>query len=1046
MIESKIYDPKISVALSASAGSGKTHALTTRLITMLFFDIKPYEIITITFTNSAARDIRGKLLDRIERMALGDKEELDFFHKILGWKKKAIVQKAEEIKDEVIKGFSLFQISTIHSFLAKIIRCFPKETSIPLDIMIIDEIEKQALLDESIESFYRDIAESKQLQNRIFNFFTNYKERKLSSRSTFKAIYQKRESNSYMLNDFLNNIDRGIIAIEKEFQSTSNRLKGKELENNINLLLDFCRSHLKTKGKNKNIISFIDKLDRYLLYKNIGLLTEISAFKRDKNNIIRWLFTVLKALDFNESKKFEESFTLIRNSILSYLLAEMEYNVYSILFIFSWIKKSYNQLKNSHRVMDFNDIELFAARFLKGVSDFKYLNYRIDTRIKYVLIDEFQDTSEVQWDAVKRIVNNSLNRGGTVFYVGDVKQSIYRWRGGKPTLFEDVSYSLNIRKERLKYTYRQNYILLNFVNRVFESIVEGIYQNYPYQEQFLPTVESAKDHRGYVLIRQCSDKEKVIEEIIHLIETLQKNGVNTNDIAVLCRKNDEIELIEKALIKVGIHYVSEGKSKLFKDYSVMDMINILKFVLNPGESIYLAALLRSPIFRYSYEELEKLKDESERITLDALKEYDQVSWEKISYIMNHSRYITASGFFRMVYEVFDVLNIYKAKIDPLLELYEFTYRFEDNYEKLSLDEFEKYIDENSETIPLRSGGDGISLMTIHASKGLECHTVIFPFLNQPFKFKMDNSMLFKMDKSGKIQDYIIAKSNYRDYLSVYPYIAHIYDEKDDEYKIDELNALYVALTRAKENLLVIPCSKNRQQTVGDILISSLDKSYKKGEESFFKEEGAIVSSSHIKTKIEKAFTPARIITEEIVTPYYKSEKDIGYRDVRSNRIGRLKGLIFHGAIENIKKIPVTNDDLKAFLSHALVIEGIDFTRDEREEALRLAYNSLLNTINDSRLNRFFSKMSKSEVDTFSTEYPLLLGRIDRIYIGERVEIVDFKTNLIRDKSHLNELVKYYSGQVESYCKSISEIYSDRSVNGYLYFTDAPLEDRIVSVI
>jgi len=1047
MRDEEIYNPSVSVALSSSAGSGKTYTLTTRLITMLFSNIKPYEILAITFTKASAKEIRERLLNRIKKIAMGDTEEVDLFKDILGGEAKNIIKKANGLNEEVIKNFSLFQISTIHSYFAKTIKYFPRETSIPLNIRIIDENEKLVFLNEALENFYQYISEKDDWLGRIFDFITSYKEKKLSTRNIFKNIYEIMESNSYLFNSTIINIDKNVCILEKEFKRKRNYLTGKEIEKNIYYLIDICTEYIKNYKGNNQIESFIKKLDEYIYYKNIKSFVKIGPFKKDlKIDISRYLATVLKSLDENVKNKFERSLFIIRNAIFSYLLTEMEYYIYTILDIFLKMKNFYDDLKSSYGVIDFNDIEQISNNFLSIIKDFDYLDYRIDSKIKYVLIDEFQDTSEIQWDAIKHIVKNSLKKGGKLFYVGDVKQSIYRWRGGEPELFEKARKELNIKKKVLKYTYRQNVIILNFVNSVFDTIAKNIYPDYPFEEQFIPEDKIAEKNRGYVLVKQCEDNEKVMEEVLNQIGILREKGVNEGDIAILCRKNREIEEIEKILIKNRIGYISDGKSKLFKDYAIMDMVNILNLVLNPDEGIYLASLLRSPIFGYTYEKLKSFKDEEDKIDLKTLKRLDPSGYERIVYIINHSHYVTPSGFIRMIYEGFDIFNVYQAKIEPLLELYELAYGFEEKYKDITLHDFAKYIKANSELIPLRSRGkEGVILQTIHASKGLEYHAVILPFLNQPFKFNMDNSLIFKKDGSGKMQDYVIAGRDYKDYFSIIPYISSIYEEKDDRYKIDELNILYVAITRAKENLIIIPSMKKKQQTIGDILVSSLNDKYKKGSTNFIKETGSIVSSFESKKAPERLYLAVKRMTHEKTFSSWSSEKDTENSDNKLKRIGKLKGLVFHTAIEKVKTLPVSDIVMKDIILKALALEGSNYTKKEREDAFNLAYVSLSNTLSDIRLKKYFSSSAKGEVDTLSNEYQNLLGRIDRIFIDKDVEVIDFKTNSIKDNSYLNKLAVYYKDQVISYCKSISKIYSDRVVNGYLYFTDALYDERIVSV-
>jgi hypothetical protein len=169
-------------------------------------------------------------------------------------------------------------------------------------------------------------------------------------------------------------------------------------------------------------------------------------------------------------------------------------------------------------------------------------------------------------------------------------------------------------------------------------------------------------------------------------------------------------------------------------------------------------------------------------------------------------------------------------------------------------------------------------------------------------------------------------------------------------------------------------------------------------------------------------------------------------DIGSQRIGLLKGLIFHRALESIKRIPDGAEELSLALRRALACEGRDFTRAESARALDAAQVSLVNVISDSRLERYFSWDAITEGLFLSREYPNLIGRIDRVLVGGAVEVLDFKTNRINGRKHLGELVSYYRVQVIAYCKSMERLYPEKKIRGFLYFTDADYDSRMVQVV
>lgn len=1046
MTEKELYNPFFSFALSSSAGSGKTFALTTRLISILLAGIKPSEILTVTFTNLAANEIGDRLFNRIEKLELGDKKELTLFSEILNYDNKTLMEKAQRIKGELIRGFSLLEIKTIHSFFSKVIGCFPGETGLLFDFEIIDENIKAQLLKEAFEAFYETLSRDNTLLERVYNFIVSYRESSLSTQNILSSIYQEVDSNRYILEEKLNRIMEVSEGVSRQFRDMADNLTSEETLKKVQSIVSIMDAYGEKYGKNRNLGAFKEGLLNFLRYRNIKNLYKLTPFVREEEEgFISYLDKFYNYLPDIEKHHFKSNFLGIRQAIQLYLQVEMEYYITTWLLIYEVIHHFYTDLKERRSAIDFNDIELKAYHFLSGISDFDYLNYRIDSRIRYILIDEFQDTSEIQWRALESIVKNCLLNGGNIFYVGDIKQSIYRWRGGEPYLFEKVRGELSIPIRRLIYNYRQNPTLIDFVNNLFKRIREMHLPEFQYEEQGV-SPEKRDIERGFIYIKQFQEREELLNGIIPVLLRLRDEGINFNDMAILCRKNSELEEIENILLNSNIPYRSSGRSKLLEDFSIRDVENILDLVLNPRIEIYQAGLLRSPIFRYSYDRLNQARDEGGRISLVKIKENDPSLYDRIEGLISESSYLTPSGFIRSVLEKFSLLDLYSHKREYLLEFYELAYDFEDQSDKLTLMDFSQFIKENREHMPLKAMDEqGVVLQTIHSAKGLEYHTVILPFLSQLFDFRLDNSLIFKKEGHGGVKRYGIAGSSYRDYLSDISGISDILVETERNYRIDELNILYVALTRAAENLLILPLSGKRGKTLGDLLVQSIELTNRDKDQSCEREIGKPVSSpSLLKTREikyecmgKKDFIPSSLaITKNEEAPF---------EDVRQRRVGILKGLIFHRAIKIMDQFPLDEEELQDVILRAASFEDSPYTSDEREKVVEGARVSLLNALADPRLEKYFSNKGIGELNFFSLKYPSTLGRLDRVYINEEVEIIDFKTDEITDKVKLEEMVQIYKEQINNYCLSFERIYPQKPIKGYLYFTDARFEDRLVLV-
>jgi len=1050
MIETQIYNPGVSFALSSSAGSGKTFALTTRLIAMLLGDVKPSEILVVTFTNLAANDIRRKLFERIFSLRIGNVKEAELFSEILKETAQGIVEKARELTAQLITQFSLFQISTVHSFFARILKCFPRETGLIPDVVIIDEMTKEGLLQEAIERFYSSLKEKDDLLNRVFNFITHYRASSIATAGTVRDVYRAIESKQHTLKGLIS-IHEGVEKAYDEFISKKNIFISEEITQGIRFLLDILSSYKDTYGGNRAIDSFSRELEFFLKYRNVSSLARLTPFKQEK---VRYLEKIRLSVPQETAQRLAHTVSFIQSALTAYFFSQMKYYVFTWLDIYMRINSIYTDIKRARRSVDFTDIEEYALRFLSGLSDFDYFHYRIGSDVKYVLIDEFQDTSEIQWEALSHIVREGLRKGGNFFYVGDEKQSIYRWRGGEPHLFETVRLRLHLLKRSLRFSYRQNPVLLGFVNTIFQNIQNHLWPSYRYEEQKIPPAREGTE-QGYFAVVECANRESLLDEIVQQIQNLKTEGIELHDIAVLCRKNSEIEELEKHFMAYHIPCRTEGKSKLLRDYSVMDVVNIMNLAVSPEESIYLGGFLRSPLVRWSYDELHSIQEEEGSISLEKLESCMPELYEHLVSLIHDARFLSPADFIRRCYEELNMLDVYRDKREVLLKLLDLAYTFESTSESASLYDFLRYLNENKDYLTLQlSEEQGVLLLTIHASKGLEFHTVIVPFLTQPFKVRFDGSLLYHKDAHGKITTYSIAKSLYRDYFANIAGMDELNCITDRNYKTDELNALYVALTRAQENLIVIPQKKGGGPSLGEILILSLDPSAQERKNLYRLCSGRPVPSS---LGITEKTSRKKIVDlevsdiwkgEDYLSPVQRVEEGTEVApstDLRSQRTGLLTGLVFHRAMDSITHLPIDEVGFDRILRSALAFEGVPYTEAERKQALEAARKSLYYAITDRRIEKFFGYRAWSEALFLSRDQPNFIGRIDRVFVDDGVEVLDFKTNQVWGRPHLEQLISLYRNQVISYCRSLASIYPHRKVKGFLYFTDADYKSRIVPV-
>jgi exodeoxyribonuclease V beta subunit len=414
--------------------------------------------------------------------------------------------------------------------------------------------------------------------------------------------------------------------------------------------------------------------------------------------------------------------------------------------------------------LSFSDVTSLVYEILNLIDDNEFLYFRLNSDIEHILLDEFQDTSILQYEILKPLINeitsdSGIFKEGSFFFVGDVKQSIYRFRGGVSALFENVKNENNTKVQKLLTNYRSQKELVNFVNLVFKDKIKN------YTNQLV--LDGTGD--GYVEVVQNDD---ILEEVTTKVKLLISLGANINEIAILVATNGDGEEIKHYLQLQNIQVVTETTTKLINQKSVKALLEYLKYQYF-HEDIYkhnffaLAGLALQDIQKVDINNV-KLLD----IVKKAIDEYGLFGGEYLKEDSNLIRFL-------------DAIRKYKD-IESLL--------FE--YERLDVS-------------AAASELNGIRVLTVHKSKGLEYeHVLVMDRIKKPPPAR--NTIIYEYD-GIKLQNIYLRTKN-RDKLDN-EYENALEKEKLLVYE-DNLNALYVAFTRARGNLFII---KKNEKSMFDIL-------------------------------------------------------------------------------------------------------------------------------------------------------------------------------------------------------------------------------------
>jgi len=1032
--------PEVRI-VEASAGSGKTYALAKRYIKLLInpglaiSQIPLNSILAITFTNKACREMKERIIMFLKQLHLDifvSAEAKQEFLSYLEVSEDVAREKAGMILDYIIDNYNYFQVQTIDSFINIILSSCALQLKLSANFRIKDnhiEYLKYSL-DECIEKSASD----KHTAKLFDNFLKQY-------------LYIENKSSWFAKNDILEilkNLFNGITVYGDDFK----RVNIKPLEiikqkNHVYSLLEDLNSRLPAEKTDKR---FKKALENFLRNSDKAFdLGNLSSAYFEKDS-----------LPMNKSYSASPLLSKTWKKIKTEIIAISEQEAMSLFDCYIDIfELVYSDLKEISRVNDMlflNELNQQASYlFRRGNLSLAELYYRLASRLKHYLIDEFQDTSRLQWSNLRPMVEEALSSEGSLFYVGDKKQAIYRFRGGEVTLFDELQHtfkSFKPIKTKLQKNFRSQKQIVLFNNQVFsesnlrrfinlkqkkeknsarfftDADIGRILKTFVNSKQELPDGQN----RGFVKAEfiDCNDNDekesKTKDKTIRLLKEL--NGrFAPSDIAVLCRSNQEIELVTGWLIEEGIDVESERTLNIKNNGLIKELIALLRFLDHPIDNLSFAAFLSGKIF------CRRSKLENKKIQEFLFSLRDSFKNDKSFYLYRH---------FQKAYpELWSTLlaEFYKnAGLMPLYELVTsiieklsilknfpkeqgFVMRFielikKEEEEHSSISDFLDFIDEvpEQELYVDFSGENAVKLLTIHKAKGLGFDVVILPFL--------EVSAVTRGNRMNHVVHHDLIKRELSllrldgKYIRFSRKLRNIYHEEYLRSFIDELNTLYVSFTRAKQELYIfIPKPASRQI---NIAVNLIPESYM-----------CCGELPHNKATAKKK--PNQIFSVPVAT--YK-----GW-------IGFLKEEFITKSELKYKQQIQSGRFMHAVLSHINNLKGVDFTNvlnkavreAEKEYPFYDNAESCVKIVTALLKDKSTKEMFYPDKATIFTEKEVVDGsgnskRIDRMIIREKeVWIIDYKSGEEDSQKHAAQIIEYKD--------LIASLYPAHIIRGFLVYID-----------
>lgn len=790
----------------ASAGSGKTFTLTTEYIKLLVENPDNYKhILAVTFTNKATSEMKERIVSTLDKLARRDPSADGYLKKIGGDEEKTI-RNAGIALEKILHDFSRFRIETIDSFFQSIIRDLAHELGLTANLRV--DLDQNSVLHDAVNLIIED------LQNKtdaLYYSVRDYIEENIDNGKNWKINDEVEQFASNIFKEaYLNNEKRISEAFKDE-------KKMKAFKDSIKSQIKECEEGLKRKGK-----SFLEKAT------NQGL--EMNDFKSKSKGVYPFFENLAKGkipnitntvLKFSEedsswfSNKSNEIYANEYRSILNDTLDYMEETVKKMNTC-TLINEHFNQMKllsvvNDKVRMLNNDANRFllaeTAHFLNkmiGGSDIPFIYEKSGNRFDHIMIDEFQDTSTLQWKNFTPLLRNSLDSFNTCLIVGDVKQSIYRWRNSDWTILNEINenpdFKDDIETKTLDTNFRSAEKVIKFNNTFFKKIkeecegekdLESISKAYSDVKQ---KVAEKNIGKGYVEVDFIDTKEdynqNTLEEVELTISRLMAKGVSQNEMAILARTKKSLAMLSAYFAEKnnGINIISNESLELSASTSVQIIIAALKAIAHPDDRFAIATLVH----------LTAKGKEDACIYIKETEELKKLLPDDFSNHLDELILVPVYELARQIYSIFH-LDEYKGQDAYLFCFFDELLNFIKD-ETTDIDKVLEYWDKVLKEKCIPGGSqDGIQAMTIHKSKGLEFHSVICPF----FDWKVKTSDLIWCEPEEKPYDTLPLTAISPTLIAADSIFEDEYEEESVKSYADTLNMIYVAFTRAENNLIIM---------------------------------------------------------------------------------------------------------------------------------------------------------------------------------------------------------------------------------------------------
>jgi len=1043
----------------SSAGSGKTFTLVKEYLKIVLKQPAEYKhILAITFTNKATEEMKIRIVEELTALAEGDDSDMGkAIAEETQLSREDITKNARNTLTRILHNYAHFEVRTIDSFFTRVIRSFAKELNLPMRYSI--DLDQDKALSEALLFFYKTLQKNQEVREWM-KHFTEKKiaddkgwNTEMSIKDVGKVLfsedyfYLKNQPQQMTLGELskeVKNMRKQCFLFEKKLKDWAKEAQAIIKKNKL------VAKDLKTGTFTVFTNALIKKYD--FNSTTLKLYNDEINWYTQKSTKVAEIEMVAPAL----SKLLKQSVDQIENEgRLYFSYKNILENIYSygLLQELAGALKKYRDESN---ILLMSDTSALIRETIKD-EDAPFLLEKVGNNFKYIFIDEFQDTSNFQWHNLRPLVKNALSENHQVLLVGDIKQSLYRWRGGNmKLLLHQVEQELSMwstvtEVKTLNNNYRSLENIVTFNNLFFEKSKAILAAdkddisllNESYESVFQTPQKGAG---GYVNVQffnktkeeDGSDKsadEYIQSETVAIVENAKRDGYSFGEMMVLVRDAGSATKIANVFAQENIPFITE-QSLMLKNADVVGLItSLLYYVLDEYNPLHRATLL----YRYH--------------------RFFDLPIGDINLLFMEELGSDPTDFDELLPEPF-ISNLHQIRRKPVIEIVEdlvvlfelnkttnpFLRKFQDltldqaNAGVYSLGDFLKWWEESKDNVRKTSLNtsslqNAVQIMTVHKAKGLEKAVVIVPFVKYQFAPKGN---LWANDLGEDFQRFGILPLNIKLEMLKSTF-AHIYEQEAREKLIDEFNVAYVAFTRPKERLYVLANapSKTKKEIkyFSDLLYRFVQLPDEEIAACYNAETTVFEMGEAVPKKQEQTEEKKNVKT---ISPDYKSQPyndrltirpqtDRYFEILDLEKMGKIStGIKMHAVLERLEHKDALDEVVANLIKDRVLSE------DDRAPII----NQISELLKIDRFSEFFDETWKNDVEY--RERSIWSGgfkyKPDRVlFKGQEAIVIDYKKE-IRDEKYLKQIIQY---------GRILQMLGYSSIRLYLVYVQTGVIDEVI---